>query len=54
MKWLTTIFIGTGIGLLISPAFVPEMQLYNMTGFIFVAIGWYFMGKMYNQEIDKD
>ncbi len=36
---LMTICFGTGIGLLISPAFRPEMALYNLSGFGIIFIG---------------
>lgn len=36
---LMTICFGSGIGLLISPAFRPELVLYNLLGFVLLFIG---------------
>ena len=51
MKWLAPIFCGTGIGLLISPAFVPTMVGWNMLGFVFVGIGFYFTGQALGDKL---
>ena len=48
MKYLATLFTGSGIGILISPAFAPEMIIYNLIGFPLVFIGWFFLGKVYD------
>ena len=45
LAWLAAMFNGTGIGLLISPAFVPEMALWNIVGFVFLIPGIYFTNK---------
>lgn len=40
MKYLfAVIFISAGIALLISPAFVPETAVYNISGIFFIAMG---------------
>jgi hypothetical protein len=47
-KCLAPIFLGSGIGLLISPAFVEEMIWWNNTGFLLLPIGVFFAGKMFD------
>ena len=46
-SFLAAIFTGAGIGSLISPAFFPVLELWNLLGFIPVAIGVYFMSRAY-------
>ena len=43
---LAPVFIGTGLGLLISPAFVPEFHGWNLLGFIGLVIGANFADKV--------
>lgn len=50
--WLSVIFNGTGLALLISPAFMPEMIGYSPFGFVFLGIGIYFINKALEAEQD--
>jgi hypothetical protein len=50
MKFIAPIFLGSGIGLLISPAFVPSLALWNMFGFLPLIIGFYFTGKALDKQ----
>ena len=47
MTCLAALFNGMGIGFLISPAFVPELAVWNLLGFVFVGVGFYFTGRAF-------
>lgn len=50
--WLSVIFNGTGLALLISPAFMIEMIWYSPLGFVLLGIGIYFTNKALEAEED--
>jgi hypothetical protein len=47
---LAVIFCGSGIGILISPAFVPKLAIWNLLGFPSVFIGAWFISKSLGRE----